>query len=146
MAGTTRISGSDSVRVTGLVELRRALEQVEGGLSRELRTASKEIATDVAAEARGVAAGLGGVAAKTAPSVKAAAGITSAGVALGGAAYPFAAGAAFGGRGRPTTQQFQPHLGTTGYFPYPTIRRRMDDIEDAYGDAVDDLIRRAGLA
>ena len=57
-----------------------------------------------------------------------------------------AAGAEFGGQGRPTTQQFRPHLGRQGYFLYPTIRDNQDRIEDEYLSKVDDLIKRAGLA
>lgn len=41
-------------------------------------------------------------------------------------------GAEFGGRGRPTTQQFRPHRGTTGYAFYPTLRERSAELIDAY--------------
>ena len=54
-------------------------------------------------------------------------------------------GAAFGGQGRPTTQQFLPHLGTTGYFPYPTIRKHSGETEETFLEHVEDLLERVGL-
>ena len=140
--------GAVGINIEGLEELSRALKELDSDLPKELRKANKEVATFVASDARSAASGLGGVAAKAAPSVKPSAGATYAGVALGGGAYPFAAGAEFGGQGRPTTMQFQPWRGSgpgAGYFLYPTITRNSDRIEDEYGTALDDLIRKAGL-
>lgn len=145
MSGAMRMTSGDGIRVRGLDELHRALKQLDGDLPKELRAASKDVATDVASEAKGVALSIGGVAAKVAPSIKPRAGVKSAGVGFGGSAYPFALGAAFGGQGRPTTQQFKPHLGTTGYFPYPTIRANAERIEETYLEHVEDLMERAGL-
>jgi hypothetical protein len=82
------------------------------------------------------------VAAKTAPSVKASAGQVLAGVSFGGPEAPWGPGAEFGGQGRPTTQQFQPHLGRQGYFVYPTIRENSEDIENRWLEAADDLIKK----
>jgi hypothetical protein len=50
-------------------------------------------------------------------------------------------GAEFGGGGRSTTRQFRPHRGTEGYAFYPTFRRHVGDVIDAYGDALDKLAR-----
>jgi hypothetical protein len=50
-------------------------------------------------------------------------------------------GAEFGGQGRPTTQQFRPHTGTVGYAFYPTFRRHIGTVIDAYGDALDKMAR-----
>jgi hypothetical protein len=47
-------------------------------------------------------------------------------------------GAEFGGRGRPTTQQFLPHLGQTGYALWPVIREQLPELMDAYADALYD--------
>jgi hypothetical protein len=50
-------------------------------------------------------------------------------------------GAEFGGRGRPTTQQFLPHLGTVGYAFWPAVRAGSDDAMEAWslalGEALD---------
>lgn len=136
---------SDGVNVEGLAELRRALKAISATAPKELSAAGKEVAQFVAADAQSAAQGLGGVAAKVAPSIRAAAAAGGGAIALGGSAYPMAAGAEFGGRGRPTTQQFQPHLGRTGYFVYPTIRRDADRIESEFSDALDDLMRKYDL-
>jgi hypothetical protein len=55
-----------------------------------------------------------------------------------------AAGAEFGGRGRPTTQQFQPYT-SEGYFLYPAIRETEDQADALYIDHIDDLTRRHDL-
>lgn len=138
-----RTSGSARIDVDGLAELNRALRAMGGReFQAELREAGKEIASDVASSARGIAMGLGGVAAKTAPSIAASAGFTSAGVGFGGAAYPFAMGAEFGAVRYP---QFRPWRGSgsdAGYFVYEAIRDHADDIEETYLDAADAIIRR----
>jgi len=142
--------GADAtgISIEGLPELQAALRLLDRDLEKELRKANREVAKFVADDARSAASALGSTAAKAAPSLKASAGSAYAGVSLGGGAYPFAAGAEFGGQRRPTTMQFEPWRGTgedAGYFLYPTIRRDAERIEEEYGAALDDLIRRAGL-
>jgi hypothetical protein len=134
-----------AVRVEGLNELIARLKALENGSEVAVRLANKEAATSVASHAQGAASGLGGVAAHSAPSVKASAGVKSAGVALGSDAYPMALGAEFGGGRRPTTQQFAPWKGHTGYFLWPTIRRDSDAIDATYRDALDKIIKGVGL-
>lgn len=137
------------VRVEGLNELNRALRRMGGKeLQRELKAVGLEVASDVADTAEVKARALGGVAAKAAPSISATARFTGAGVSIGGAAYPFAGGAEFGGQRRPTTQQFKPWRGNgpdAGYFVYPAIRDHSDQIAEDYLGAVDDLARKVGL-
>ena len=137
---------SQGVRVRGLNELSRSLREMEGGFRDELKAANREAAEMVAEKSRSAAYSLGGVAAKAAPSLRASAGFNRAGVTLGGNSAPYALGAAFGGQGRPTTQQFQPHLGTRGYFLYPQIRDNAERITETYENHLKDLIRKAGLA
>lgn len=48
-------------------------------------------------------------------------------------------GAEFGGRARPTTQQFRPHTGTRGHWFYPTLRKKIPALLDGYQDALDRL-------
>ncbi len=141
-----KASGDVGVQVQGLTELNRALRDLGGrAFQGELREAGREIANEVAADARGIAFGLGGVAAKTAPSITASAGFTSAGVSFGGAAYPFAAGAEFGSY---RYKQFKPWRGSgsdAGYMVYESIRRNADEIGERYLDAVDQILKRHNL-
>lgn len=148
MAKTTRIKtgGDEGVRIHGLNETIAALKALENKSEAGIRVANKEAASSVTSHAQAAAAGLGGVAAHSAPALRASAGVKSAGVALDGNAYPMALGAEFGGQGRPTTQQFKPWLGNTGYFLFPTIRRDRDEIDATYREALDRIIREAGLA
>ncbi len=136
------------IRVEGLNELVARLKVLEAGSEVAVRLANKEAATFVTAGARAAASALGGVAAHAAPSLKASAGVKSAGVALGGGDHPEALGAEFGGGRRPTTQQFKPWRGngaTAGYFLYPTIRRDHEKIDETYRAALDKIIKEAGL-
>lgn len=136
---------SEGLNVEGLADLRRDLKAISADAPKELVEASKEIASFVADDARDKAAGLGGVAARVADTVKGSGTARGGAITLGGAAHPEALGAEFGGRGRPTTQQFQPHKGRTGYFVYPAIRDNADEIESAYVEKLDDLFRRHDL-
>lgn len=147
MAKTTRIragAGEGAVRVEGLNEVIARLKALENGSEVGIRVANKEAATMVASGAKSAASALGGVAAHVAPGIKASAGVKSGAVSLG--SDPAAAGAEFGGQGRPTTQQFQPFRGHEGYFLYPTIRRDSEAINTTYRAALDRVIREAGLA
>lgn len=141
-----KASGSVGVKVTGLNELNRALRDMGGReFQKELKEAGAEVAGEVASGARGRALALGGVAAKTAPSIRAAAGFTSAGVGFGGSGYPFAMGAEFGSV---RFKQFKPWRGNgsdAGYFVYESIRDNADMIGQRYLDAVDDVLRKHGL-
>lgn len=128
------------VRVDGLDDLQRGLSGARADLDRELEQASRDVAELVAKEGRGRASSRGGVAAHVAPSVQA----DGTSVSAGGSSYPMAAGAEFGGRGRPTTQQFQPYT-SEGYFLYPAIRETEDQADALYIDHIDDLTRRHDL-
>lgn len=136
-----------TVQVDGLRELSKALKQLEDkNLGKELQKANKAAANLVASAAKGLATTLGSTPAHVAPSIRASAGRQSASVSIGGAAYPMAAGAEFGGQRRPTTQQFQPWRGSdsnAGYFLYPTIRAKVDEIVGEYADALDELLGKA---
>lgn len=140
-----RVSGDDTLRVDGIKELNAALKEFGSDFKGEMRRTLKPIADMVAEDARGAASGLGSTAAHVAPSIKSSAGAQFAGITLGD---PAAAGAEFGGRGRPTTQQFQPWRGNgedAGYFVWPTIRKDGPRIEAKAAEGLDQLIRKAGL-
>jgi hypothetical protein len=148
MAKSTRIkagAGEGAIRVVGVTELAASLKALEPALAKGLRVANKLAATTVRDAAKSKASGLGGVAAHVAPSITASAGLKSASVGLGGAAFPMAAGAEFGGRGRPTTQQFQQWRGTQGIFLFPTIRKEGPAITEEYLKTFDVISREVGL-
>ena len=130
----------------GLNELNRALRALGKDVQGELKNAHREVADVVTDDARSRAYGLGSTAAMVAPGLASFGGTTSAGVKLGG--HEAAMGAEFGGRGRPTTQQFQPWRGSgsgAGFFLYPAIRANADRITETYEGMVDDLLRRHNL-
>ncbi|HRD59382.1 hypothetical protein [uncultured Nocardioides sp.] len=147
MAGTTRIKTDEGAfRVHGLNEVIARLKALENGSEVAVRVANKEVATTVADGSRSAASALGGVAAHVAPGIKASAGLKSGSVALGD--DPAAPGAEFGGGRRPTTQQFKPWRGSgsgSGYFLFPTIRLKSERINETYRDALDRIIKEAGL-
>lgn len=144
----TRIRTGE-VQVHGLTELHRALKSLEDVESRrEVRDAGKEAARTIAGYASASAASQGSTLGHIAPSIKPSAGYTSAGVGFGGAAYPMAAGAEFGGGGRPTTRQFRPWRGSgsgAGYAVYPSIRDHANEVVEPYEKAVNEIARKAGL-
>lgn len=144
-----RINASSSVgvRVEGLRELNKALREIGPDAQKQLKETNLDVAQDVARDATGIAYGLGGVAAKTAPSIKAASRVVAAGVSFG-SGMPWAMGAEFGGGRRSTTQQFKPWRGSgpqAGYFVYEAIRQDSEEIVEAYEDAIDKVLRENGL-
>lgn len=133
------------VKVTGLVELNKALKALGPEVQKELKAANFEVGSMVADDAKSIAFGLGGVAAKVAPSIKATKTAAGAGVSFGGAAYPMAGGAEFGSL---RYKQFKTWLGNgpdAGYFIYPAIRQDAEQIETTYVERIDDIMRKNGL-
>ena len=132
--------------------LNKALRALPKQASAKLRDASVEIADEIASEARSKGSSAGGaMAAYVAPTFKATRdripvikmgsskrinGRKGKRQTVGDLIW----GAEFGGRGRPTTQQFLPHKGTTGYVLYPTVRENRQDIWEAYSDALLDAV------
>lgn len=135
--------GEQPVQIQGLAQFQRELKAIDKDLPKELKTAALAAAEVVATDARSRAESQGSVLAKSAPSFKAAAEQRRAKITLGGPQYPFALGAEFGGRGRPTTQQFLPHRGRQGYAVYPAIRGTREEFIQVYERALDQLTRRA---
>jgi hypothetical protein len=139
---------SSGVGFEGLSQLNRDLRAIGPEAQKELKETNIAVAKTEGGRAQSAALSVGGVAAHVAPSVKGGGSTTWAGVKFGGAAYPMAMGAEFGGQGRPTTQQFQPWRGSggdAGYFVYPTIRRDADQIREGYASSVDKIMERHNL-
>lgn len=128
----------EKIRVVGLRDLQRELKALD--LQGELKEANWRVAQIVLEEAEKRARALGRMQAKAAESLTAGRAQRKATVAFGGARYPFAFGAEFGAKKYP---QFLPHLGRTGYWLYPAIRDKRDEIVDAYGDEIERLTKAA---
>lgn len=136
---------SQGVNVRGLAELNRTLKQLGPEVQAELKAANVEVGEMVANDARSIAYSLGSVAGKVAPSIRPTRTQNGAGIAFGGAAYPFAGGAEFGSF---RYKQFQPWRGNgegAGYFVYPAIRQDSDEIAETYMERLDDLMRKHDL-
>ena len=125
-----------------------------------LRDGAERIAKKVAADAQVRARSQGGLAAIVAPTIRS--GRDTVPIVKMGDASPLPLsgsdwersrkgkrqtigdviwGAEFGGRGRPTTQQFLPWRGNdtgAGYFLWPTVRGDRQFISDAYEDSMAD--------
>jgi hypothetical protein len=54
-------------------------------------------------------------------------------------------GAEFGGGGRPTTRQFLRHRGQSGYFFWPTVRKKKNEIAKRYLDGIDDVVKKLDI-
>lgn len=127
--------------------LNRALRGLQGEAKAELTATSQQIAGDVAAGAQGLAASVGRGWKYLGPTIRAEKS-SKPGVKLGGSRrLPGRKGAnqtvgdllwgtEFGGRARPTTMQFLPHLGTTGYALWPTVRAMSDETGRRYSEAL----------
>lgn len=152
-----RTTAENSTKVIGLSDLQRELRKLDKKLPSELKKVNLELAQKFARRAQGKARGLGSVAAKSAPAIKASAEQRFAIVRLlAGKQHPFAFGAEFGGgkhgKGNPTpqggyTSQFKPWRGdggNAGYFLYPTIRNRNNRRDDDdYLNAIEQLAKSA---
>lgn len=131
------------IDVIGLAQLRRDLKEVGGDLPKQLQQVNKAAAAVIATDARERAESLGGVAAKSAPSIRPGATQTAGLIRLGSDNYPFALGAEFGAI---QYKQFKPWRGASGdagYFLYPAIRDDVPKVVEMYGAELDKLTRKA---
>jgi hypothetical protein len=139
-----RIRAGGGIGYEGLNQLNRDLRAIGKEAQGELKKANVSVATKEGTRAQQAAFGLGGVAAHAAPSIKGGGSTTWAGIKFG-SGHPEAMGAEFGGGRRPTTQQFKPWLGHTGYAIYPTIRRDNEEITSTWFEAIENLMKEHGL-
>lgn len=134
---------NQKVEVRGLNEFSRALKDLNGDWPKQLRQAAKDAANIVASDAKRRALAVGGAIRKAAPSIKGGGTQRGAYVKLGGARYPYALGGEFGSI---RYKQFKPWRGNgrdAGYALYPAIRANNDEIVEQFGDALEDISRRA---
>ncbi len=54
-------------------------------------------------------------------------------------------GAEFGGGAKPTTRQFLRHRGQSGYFFWPTVRKKKNEIAQRYLDGIDEVVKNLGI-
>ena len=54
-------------------------------------------------------------------------------------------GAEFGGGATPKTKQFLRHRGQSGYFFWPTVRKRKNEIAKEYLDGMDRVVKELGI-
>ncbi len=54
-------------------------------------------------------------------------------------------GAEFGGGATPKTRQFLRHRGQSGYFFWPTVRKRKNEIAKEYLDGLDRVVKELGI-
>lgn len=124
------------IEVDGLIELQRALRQVEASLPRELRSANKAAAEIVAEEARRLVPVRTG---RLRDSIKARADQRSASVKAGTAArVPYANAVHWGYRNRPQGGSNWP----ARPFIYDALYARREDVAAAYQESVKKLMRQ----
>lgn len=132
---------ADSVRLTGLLELRRELKAVDAQWPKALQKVNKSIAEDVAEGTRSNLSSMGGSAPKVVSTVKALAQQARAQVKAGGkgdsVAERVAGGNLFGSN---RYKQFPPP-GLYGI--YKALADMKDDIEDRYIEMLGELLARA---
>lgn len=129
------------ISVEGLKEARRALNNVEAGLGKELGQAGKAAADIVAKQTQPKVPVLTG---RARDSVRAVVSQGGGGVRAGGAKAPHYGWLDFGGRvGRNKSVSREVIRG--GRYIYPALAERSDDVLEQYESKVNDLLRRAGL-
>jgi hypothetical protein len=131
--------------------LTAALRSLGPEASTRLRDASQAIASDLATDARMRGAAVGGAMSLVWPTIRGTRDRVPA-LAMGGTRRipgrsgdrqtvgDLLWGAEFGGRGRPSTMQFLPHLGTVGYAFWPAVRAGSDDAMAAWSQALADAL------
>lgn len=149
---------SEGVEIPGLRQFARDLKAAGPELVQELKDLNFKVASKVKDDAIARASGGGRQAQRAAATLRAAKQAARAAVMLGNAKTPFALGAEFGaqhnrprmlpnqGTDRLGWNQFRQWAGsgsTTGYFLFPAIRQDMPEIVDMYGDAVEQIAKKA---
>jgi phage gpG-like protein len=131
-----------AVNVRGVKELQAALRQVETKLPRELRVAFNDAARSVVSRAGGQVPKRTG---RLSSSVRAASTQRTGRVAMGSAAVPYAGFIEFGGRvgrNKSVNRQFV----RRGRYLFPAAMRERDTVIRDLENALEGLIRRAGLS
>lgn len=142
------------LQVSGLKELRRELRKIDAELPKEIKRINKFVAEQIvlpgarrrgAMPRRNVAGGQARIGAKAAASIRALAQQGKAGVAMGGARFPWIPGSEWGSTGRNRRARMFPQRSgvSKGFILYPAVREKEADIREAYAEMLDDLLRQA---
>ena len=138
------------IQVEGLRELLRALSRLPKTAQAEIREAAQAIADDEAKRITSAGRSSDSQSAAAAGFVKArrdrvptlsVGGNRKAGVSGGATVGPLFFGAEFGGQKRPTTRQFRPHKGRTGYWLWPVLREDQERMLKRWQAAVEAIAR-----
>jgi hypothetical protein len=122
-----------TIHVRGLREVRKALRDVDKTLGPELRKGLNEVAEVVLDTARPLVPTRSG---NARASLKAGSSETAVQIKAGGSKAPYWGWLDFGGkvgRAKSVKRRFIPE----GRFIYPTLRKRRDDVEEAFYDVID---------
>ena len=126
--------------------MQKAFKKAGHDIGTDLKKTNFEVAKFVRGEARGRARGLGGVAAKAAPSLRASRTGGYVQIQLGSARHPYALGAEFGAK---KYKQFKPWTGPMtdaydcGYFLGPSVKDNKKDIIVRWEKGVTEALNRA---
>jgi hypothetical protein len=144
------VPSPDTLKVAGLTELRKELKKLD--LVDDLKDANLDVAQVVVTAAQAKAAGQGPMQRTAAATLKPSRQAARAAVTGGSNSLPFFAGAEFGaGQDVPRNtargtvmgwNQFDVWRGSgdgAGYFLYPAIRDKTDEIVEMYGDAIEKI-------
>lgn len=130
-----------AIEVIGLKDLLRVLNKLPKEFNAQIRDAASDIATDLKDSATAAArTPLQRLAASALRVKRDRVPIVRSGTTIvrpGTRANDIFFGAEFGGRRRPTTQQFLEHRGRRGYFLYPTARAHGSHYMDLWTKAIE---------
>lgn len=130
-----------TIRVTGVRELRRQLNQLDKDLAKALKEGLFEIAKEIADKTRPkIPVRTGKAAASLKPRKQSAA----AAVAVGGNKAPYYQWIEWGGRVGRNKSVVRPFI-PEGRYLYPTLKEERDQVREKFDRIVEDVSRRAGL-
>lgn len=130
---------ADTVHVRGLREGVKALRDVDREIGPEIRKAFNDVANIVVDTARPLIPS--GPTGRARASLKASSSQRAVTIAYGGNKAPYAPWLDYGGKvgkGKSIVRRFIP----SGRYIYPTLRRKRDDVEQAFVDAMDRVTAR----
>lgn len=138
---------------SGIAGLNRALRSLPKHAKAELTKASQELVTPVAEDAKARGESIGRGWSHLGPTIRAEKS-SKPSIKVGGSRRlkgrkgpdqtvgNLLWGTEFGGRGRSSTMQFLPHLGTTGYALWPAVRENEARIGREYSEALLSALER----
>lgn len=128
---------NSDAELKGYAEFQRALNEINSAMPKDMQEAGMKIAQDWVNLAKGNTntrqQALAAQSIRVGSSEETGGSIT--------ADSPVFFGAEFGGQARPTTMQFPPHMGTRGYFFYPTARSNAERFNAVWAEQIDKAMK-----